>query len=377
MPLSEQEQRLLEEMERSLYHNDADFVSAVGAARADRTTAPRARRPRRARRASASSSPASSSASRSSVCWGSSSCSPVCSLAVTPQPGSTRRRAAGVPVHSTAHPARPPQVGLMDRLNDRWDRRQDGDEREPSLLPLLGVGLRVGPFFVRLALRLQGRLGSVPFSCRDLLPGRVIPPFLLHPRSPDLRGFCIDRRVECGANCIAMVVGSGVKWRQCHRCWPERVGDGCDVPRYLRAQARRKRAHHPAGEVPRRTRLRRRHDPWPGALRLRLQPRASSKTCTRRSARRRSPASRPATTCACSSPARATRPPTSSTASPSRATLREYAGLEPRPHRHRRRQPRRDLGRRGMEHLLRGPGGRRSPRPTEEVIPGSSDVRRP
>lgn len=30
MPLSEQEQRLLEEMERSLYHNDADFVSTVG-----------------------------------------------------------------------------------------------------------------------------------------------------------------------------------------------------------------------------------------------------------------------------------------------------------------------------------------------------------
>lgn len=30
MPLSEQEQRLLEEMERSLYHNDADFVATVG-----------------------------------------------------------------------------------------------------------------------------------------------------------------------------------------------------------------------------------------------------------------------------------------------------------------------------------------------------------
>jgi hypothetical protein len=28
MPLSEQEQRLLEEMERSLYHNDADFVAS-------------------------------------------------------------------------------------------------------------------------------------------------------------------------------------------------------------------------------------------------------------------------------------------------------------------------------------------------------------
>lgn len=29
MPLSEQEQRLLEEMERSLYQNDADFVATV------------------------------------------------------------------------------------------------------------------------------------------------------------------------------------------------------------------------------------------------------------------------------------------------------------------------------------------------------------
>lgn len=30
MPLSEQEQRLLDEMERSLYQNDADFVATVG-----------------------------------------------------------------------------------------------------------------------------------------------------------------------------------------------------------------------------------------------------------------------------------------------------------------------------------------------------------
>jgi len=29
MPLSEQEQRLLDEMERNLYRNDADFVAAV------------------------------------------------------------------------------------------------------------------------------------------------------------------------------------------------------------------------------------------------------------------------------------------------------------------------------------------------------------
>ncbi|WP_337189910.1 DUF3040 domain-containing protein [Rathayibacter rathayi] len=33
MPLSEHEQRLLDEMERNLYHNDADFVAAVGKAR--------------------------------------------------------------------------------------------------------------------------------------------------------------------------------------------------------------------------------------------------------------------------------------------------------------------------------------------------------
>lgn len=33
MPLSEQEQRLLEEMERSLYHNDADFVASVSTPR--------------------------------------------------------------------------------------------------------------------------------------------------------------------------------------------------------------------------------------------------------------------------------------------------------------------------------------------------------
>jgi hypothetical protein len=30
MPLSEHEQRLLEEMERNLYHNDGDFVATVG-----------------------------------------------------------------------------------------------------------------------------------------------------------------------------------------------------------------------------------------------------------------------------------------------------------------------------------------------------------
>ncbi|CAN5153423.1 DUF3040 domain-containing protein [soil metagenome] len=39
MPLSEQEQRLLDEMERNLYQNDADFVASVGG----RRTKPNAR----------------------------------------------------------------------------------------------------------------------------------------------------------------------------------------------------------------------------------------------------------------------------------------------------------------------------------------------
>jgi hypothetical protein len=37
MPLSEQEQRLLEEMERSLYHNDADYVAGAGGHRGQPT----------------------------------------------------------------------------------------------------------------------------------------------------------------------------------------------------------------------------------------------------------------------------------------------------------------------------------------------------
>lgn len=38
MPLSEQEQRLLDEMERSLYHNDADYVATVGPRRRPNVT---------------------------------------------------------------------------------------------------------------------------------------------------------------------------------------------------------------------------------------------------------------------------------------------------------------------------------------------------
>ena len=141
MPLSEQEQRLLDEMERSLYHNEADDVTTVGADAGVRTT------------------------QRS--CW---ACSPaIAGIAllivgvVVRQPlvgvlrlrhhvrrRRVRDRPAATPRPSPRAAARSrPPTGFMDSLNERWERRQD-DSRALDLLPspLIGADLRVGPFFV-------------------------------------------------------------------------------------------------------------------------------------------------------------------------------------------------------------------------------------
>ncbi|MGN6760088.1 MAG: DUF3040 domain-containing protein [Leifsonia sp.] len=123
MPLSEHEQRLLEEMERSLYQNDADFVAKVGGKRA---------RP----------------AYRSIVLGillavvgvavlvaGVYFQQPVVGIVgfvvmfagvlVAIAPG---KRVAVEP--GTAEPkgakARGAQAGFMDRMNDRWDKRNEG-----------------------------------------------------------------------------------------------------------------------------------------------------------------------------------------------------------------------------------------------------------
>lgn len=123
MPLSEHEQRLLEEMERSLYQNDADFVAKVGGKRA---------RP----------------AYRSIVLGillavvgvavlvaGVYFQQPVVGIVgfvvmfagvlVAIAPG---KRVAVEP--GAAEPkgakARGAQAGFMDRMNDRWDKRNDG-----------------------------------------------------------------------------------------------------------------------------------------------------------------------------------------------------------------------------------------------------------
>ncbi len=124
MPLSEQEQRLLDEMERHLMHNDADVVRATGAGR---------------------------SLSYRNVVYGSilvlagiaglivgvSSSLIIVGvlaflvmvagviLAVTPS--RTLREPSADAGTKKASPSRPSasSASFMDRMNDRWDRRND------------------------------------------------------------------------------------------------------------------------------------------------------------------------------------------------------------------------------------------------------------
>jgi len=124
MPLSEHEQRLLEEMERSLYQNDADFVAKVG----------RGGRP-----------------SYRSIVLGillgvvGVACLLVgvfvqiavigivgfvimlggVLLAIAPSRRGPRPTAE--PASGNAQRAKAHQPGFMDKLNERWDKRQDGE----------------------------------------------------------------------------------------------------------------------------------------------------------------------------------------------------------------------------------------------------------
>ena len=118
MPLSEQEQRLLEEMERSLYHNDADFVATVGTHRGR----PKIR------------------TIVIGILVGMLGIAVIVTGVVLRQPLvgiagfvvmfvgvltaiSSPRRGAAAPA-----PAEPAQqrASFMDRMNERWDKRQDG-----------------------------------------------------------------------------------------------------------------------------------------------------------------------------------------------------------------------------------------------------------
>jgi hypothetical protein len=127
MPLSEHEQRLLEEMERSLYHNDADFVATVGG-----------RRGRPAYR-SIVLGILLAVVGVGVLITGVFIQVPIVGvvgfvlmfagvlLAIAPP-----RRSTAAPEDVTDRPANrsggsgSAQPGFMDKLNDRWDKRQDG-----------------------------------------------------------------------------------------------------------------------------------------------------------------------------------------------------------------------------------------------------------
>ena len=124
MPLSEQEQRLLEEMERSLYHNDADFVASVGVSR----LRPNYRSIAIGVLLAVAGIVALIAGVALAWLWlgilgfivmfG--------GVLVAVSPGKAIRGVPG-PSAPGRRPAQPKSnQGMMDRLNDRWDRRQDG-----------------------------------------------------------------------------------------------------------------------------------------------------------------------------------------------------------------------------------------------------------
>lgn len=123
MPLSEQEQRLLDEMERNLYRNDADFVAAVSG---------RGRPNYRSIVLGVLLALAGIGGLIAGVALqllivgiiGFAVMFAGVLLAITP----SKRGAASAPAGQAprAASARQSSAGFMDRLNERWDRRQDG-----------------------------------------------------------------------------------------------------------------------------------------------------------------------------------------------------------------------------------------------------------
>lgn len=122
MPLSEQEQRLLDEMERNLYQNDADFVATVGAARG------------RLNYRGIVLGVIVIVLGIVALLIGVGLQQPVVGvigfavmfggvlLAITPTRSSASATSSG------ASPSKPRRSGgFMDALNDRWERRQDRD----------------------------------------------------------------------------------------------------------------------------------------------------------------------------------------------------------------------------------------------------------
>jgi UPF0716 family protein affecting phage T7 exclusion len=127
MPLSEQEQKLLDEMERSLYHNDADFVSAVNAGRG------------RLNYGALVLGILLAVAGLVVVIVGVITHLPIIGLlgfvamfagvllALRPSKSAVGRPASG-PRTAASPSGAASKANLMDRLNERWDKRQDREE---------------------------------------------------------------------------------------------------------------------------------------------------------------------------------------------------------------------------------------------------------
>lgn len=128
MPLSEQEQRLLEEMERNLYQNDADFVATVSG-----------------RRGKPNYTQIALGALLAIGGVGALVAGVITQLAVigivgfalmlagvliviTPGKGSASAEPAARPGAAPRSGGKPRRSGsFMDTINERWERRQDGD----------------------------------------------------------------------------------------------------------------------------------------------------------------------------------------------------------------------------------------------------------
>ncbi|TFC96656.1 MULTISPECIES: DUF3040 domain-containing protein [Cryobacterium] len=123
MPLSEQEQRLLEEMERGLYHNDADFVANVGGT----SLRPNYRSISLGVLAAVAGIGGLIAGVAIQQLWlgvlGFVIMFAGVLIATTPSKNATRMSAAP---RSSPSQQRSPERGFMDRMNERWDRRQDG-----------------------------------------------------------------------------------------------------------------------------------------------------------------------------------------------------------------------------------------------------------
>jgi hypothetical protein len=122
MPLSEQEQRLLDEMERSLYHNDADFVATVGG----RGSRPDYRM--------IVIGILVAIAGIVGIVTGVATRIPLIGIAgfVVMFGGvllALRRSSGAAPDPDAAHGGDPKRHGFMDRMNERWDRRQEEQGR--------------------------------------------------------------------------------------------------------------------------------------------------------------------------------------------------------------------------------------------------------